>query len=170
MGDIVACTPFATWLRQQYPQSLIVWVAQLPYHEVLRGNSNIDAVLSPYCMTGWIWLKKFQVYDQLIHPTSCEKCQHGLIKEGKAGDVNGQNYYDLGSILSAHSRTAGCSFDEGDPEVPISREISSRVDRLELRPLRLYPHHLRRRSEGLAAHALESPHRSHHRRARIVHR
>ncbi len=66
MGDIVACTPFATWVRQQHPRSLIVWVARLPYHEVLRGNSNIDAVLSPYCITGWIWLKKFRrIYDQL---------------------------------------------------------------------------------------------------------
>jgi len=137
MGDIVACTPFATWLRQQYPQSLIVWVARLPYHEVLRGNSNIDAVLSPYCITEWIWLKKFQriydqVYDLLIPPRCCEKCQHALIKEGTAGDINCQNYFDFGSLLSAHSRSAGCSLDEGEPVVPISREIASRVDRLEL--------------------------------------
>ncbi len=137
MGDIVACTPFATWVRQQHPRSLIVWVARLPYHEILRGNSNIDALLSPYCITGWIWLKKFQriydqVYDLLIPPRCCEKCQHGLIKEGTAGDVNCENYYDLGSLLSAHSRSAGCSLDEGDPEVTISREIASRVDRLEL--------------------------------------
>ena len=83
MGDIVACTPFATWLRQQHPQSLIVWVARLPYHEVLRGNSNIDAVLSPYCITEWIWLKKFrhiydQLYDLLIPPRCCEKCLHAI--------------------------------------------------------------------------------------------
>jgi len=137
MGDIVACTPFATWLRQQHPQSLIVWVARLPYHEVLRGNSNIDAVLSPYCMTGWIWLKKFrriydQLYDLLIPPKCCEKCQRPLIKEGATADISFQNYYNLGSLLSAHSRSAGCSLDEGDPVVPISREIASRVDRLEL--------------------------------------
>ena len=61
MGDIVACTPFATWVRLRHPQILIVWVARLPYHEVLRKNWNIDAVLYPlpYCITGWIWLKKF---------------------------------------------------------------------------------------------------------------
>ena len=137
MGDIVACTPFATRLRQQHPQSLIVWVAQLRYHEVLRGNSHIDAVLSPYCITEWIWLKKLQrmydrLYDLLIPPRCCEKCQHGLIKEGTAGAVTVHNYYDFGSLLSAHTRSAGCSLDEGDPEVPISREIASRVDRLEL--------------------------------------
>jgi heptosyltransferase III len=137
MGDIVACTPFATWVRLQHPQSLIVWIARLPYHEVLRGNSNIDAVLSPYCITEWIWLKKFQriydqVYDLLIPPRCCEKCQHGLIKEGTAGDVTVHNYYDVGSLLSAHTRSAGCSLDEGDPEVPTSRETASRVDRLEL--------------------------------------
>jgi len=116
---------------------LIVWVARLPYHEVLLGNSNIDAVLSPYCITEWIWLKKFerfydQLYDLFIPPRSCEKCQHALFKEGKGGDVNSHNYYDFGSLLSAHSRSAGCSLDQGDPEVPISREIASRVDRLEL--------------------------------------
>jgi len=137
MGDIVACTPFATWLRQQHPQSLIVWVARLPYHEVLRGNSNIDALLSPYCITEWIWLKKFQriydqLYDLLIPPKCCEKCQHGLIKEGAAADISFQNYFDFGSLLSAHTRSAGCSLDEGDPEVPISREIAGRVDRLKL--------------------------------------
>ena len=137
MGDIVACTPFATWLRQQHPQSLIVWVARLPYHEVLRGNSDIDAVLSPYCITGWIWLKKFrhiydQLYDLLIPPRCCEKCLRQFTKEGTAGDVTVHNYYNFGSLLSAHTRSAGCSLDEGDPEVPISREIASRVDRLEL--------------------------------------
>ena len=137
MGDIVACTPFATWLRLQHPQSLIVWAARLPYHEVLRGNSDIDAVLSPYCITGWIWLKKFrhiydQLYDLLIPPMCCEQCLRQFTKEGTAGDVTVHNYYDFGSLLSAHTRSAGCSLDEGDPEVPISRETARRVDRLEL--------------------------------------
>jgi len=137
MGDIVACTPFATWLRQQHPRSLIVWVARLPYHEVLQGNSNIDVVLSPYCITEWIWLKKFQcicdrVYDLFIPPRCCEKCLRPFTKQGAGVDVNAQNYFDFGSLLSAHSRSAGCSLDEGDPELPFSRQTANQVDRLEL--------------------------------------
>ena len=90
MGDIVACTPFATWLRLEHPRSLIVWVARTPYHEVLRGNSHINAVLSLYCITEWIWLKKFQricdqVYDLLISESFCEKCREVFRKGGAAG-------------------------------------------------------------------------------------
>ncbi len=137
MGDIVACTPLATWLRQQYPRSLIVWVARLPYYEVLRGNPDIDAVVSPYCLTEWVWMKKLrwihdQVYDLLIPPRCCKMCQHGVIKEGAAAEVTSLNYLDFGSLLSSHSRSAGCPLDEGEPVVPFSRKIAGRVDRLKL--------------------------------------
>ncbi len=137
LGDIVACTPFATRLRQQHPRSLIVWVARSPFREVLVGNPDIDVVLSPFCITEWVWLKKFEpvcdgLYDLLIAPRSCMKCHHGLFKEGEAGKVSMTNYFDYGSLLSAHSQSAGFPLDEGDPVVPFHREFAAKVDQLKL--------------------------------------
>ena len=59
-------------------------------------------------------------------------CRRPYIKKPPPGGVTGENYYDFGSLLSAHSRSAGLALDQGDPEVPIPREIVGKVDGLAL--------------------------------------
>lgn len=137
MGDIVACTPFAARHRKEHPRDLIAWAVRTSYLDVLRGNSDIDALLPLHCITDWFWLKKFariadQTYDLLIPHNACNICKYISIRKNTALDVNESNYFDFGSLLGAHSRSAGYPLDEGYPTLSMSRRVKSRVDHFDL--------------------------------------
>jgi ADP-heptose:LPS heptosyltransferase len=137
LGDIVACTPFASRLRRERPRDLIVWAARSVYADVLRGNPDIDAIIPLCCFTDWIWLRKFErlwdrKYDLVIPGESCDKCKHRSGEQNKIWKVNQENYLDFGSLLGAFSRSAGYPVDEGEPLVATKKVSESRADLLQL--------------------------------------
>jgi ADP-heptose:LPS heptosyltransferase len=137
LGDIIACTPFAGRHRRENPRDLIVWAARSAYTDVLRGNPDLDGLLPLYCITDWILLRNLlcladKTYDLSIPPKYCEKCWRWCVKGDTPWNVNSMNYFDFGTLLSAHSRAAGFPLDEGEPSVPINERAPGRVDRLGL--------------------------------------
>lgn len=137
-GDIVACEPVAGHVKQKYPNAFILWVVRKPYQDLVKFNPNVDRVLTLCCMTEWIWLSKFKLFDRIVdlHFSGwrCARCLIGLNPNDDNSQVGFENYLAHGSLLSSFSQNAGLPKLNEAPTVRIPTIVSRNVDQETLPP------------------------------------
>ncbi|CUU08634.1 Glycosyltransferase, GT2 family [Candidatus Kryptobacter tengchongensis] len=144
MGDIIACEPVSRYLRAKYPDAHITWCVREEYEELINPNPYIDETLVVNCLTEWIELKRSSIFDKVvdlhIHGRICPTCDIPLNNINGKVIVTAENYYFLGSLLSAFSRSAGLPSIDGKPRVYITKQAKDKVDSLNL-PLKYIVFH-----------------------------
>ncbi|MCL4538604.1 MAG: glycoside hydrolase family 99-like domain-containing protein [Bacteroidetes bacterium] len=136
MGDIVACEPVARHLRSENPEAHIVWCVRKEYAELIENNPYIDETLIVDCLTEWILLSEGGVFDRVvdlhIDKRVCPICNVPLQKEDTGFVVNGENYFDVGTLLGAFSKGAGFPALVDQPRVYIPSTVVDRVNQVAL--------------------------------------
>jgi ADP-heptose:LPS heptosyltransferase len=136
MGDIVACEPVSGFVRQQEPDSFIVWFVRMPYREIVRSFDSVNSVKSVYCLTTWIRIKKFKLFDRVvdlhINDRICPYCRIPHLNSEGDVSVTLNNYFDHGSICEAFSKAAGLPTLSDQPRLNTSIAIKKRVNSIGL--------------------------------------
>jgi heptosyltransferase III len=133
-GDIVACEPTIRYLRSKYPDSYIIWFTSHRYSELLRYNPNVNKVVMLYCLTEWILLSHFNLFDAVynLHANerACPVCDILLRKKKGKTSITIRNYYNYGSLLSSFAQSAGLPSLNDGPKVYSSDRVIRSVDLL----------------------------------------
>lgn len=136
LGDIVACEPVARYVRQESPNSYVIWCVRGPYRELIDSNSYVDETLVVCCLTEWILLARTRLFDRIIdlhiQEKVCPDCSVPLKKPTGDKQITLENYFAFGNILSTFSRSAGLPSLQEQPRVYLSRSVASHVERLSL--------------------------------------
>jgi heptosyltransferase III len=136
LGDIVATEPVARYLRTQYPEAQIIWFVRRPYDALLAGNPHVDRVVSLGCLTEWIHLSRRGLFDVVVdlhaQGRCCPECRKPLRKQAGDLSINGDNYYEFGTLLQAFCRGAGLPPLSDAPRVYIPDAAVAAVDALRL--------------------------------------
>lgn len=56
LGDIIHAFPVVEYLKQRYPESIIDWVVELPFSELVKANPLVNQT---YCIRSKTWRKAF---------------------------------------------------------------------------------------------------------------
>jgi ADP-heptose:LPS heptosyltransferase len=131
-GDIVACEPVARYLKQTHSNAFIVWFVRKPYRELLDHNPHIDKVVTLSCLTEWIWLSRFNWFDLVtdLHMEGrvCQRCAIPLHKRTGNTEITRENYYHIGGLLSAFSKSAGLPELTDAPQVYIPESVRQTIN------------------------------------------
>lgn len=135
-GDIVACEPITRYLRHRYPTAYIIWFTGKRYGELLEHNPHIDRVMPLCCLTEWMLLSYFRIFDLVynLHPNArtCPVCELPLHKKTGDTSITIWNYYNYGSLADAFGKSAGLPQLKEGPRVYLSAEVEHAVDLLGL--------------------------------------
>ena len=136
IGDIVASEPISRHIRRHNPDACIVWSVKKSYRELIDTNPHIDETVIVHCLSERIRLSQSGLFDEIIdlhfHDRYCSLCRRPLRKNGTAGEINLENYFNFGGILSALSLSAGLPALDETPRVYIPAASVHRIDRLNL--------------------------------------
>lgn len=131
-GDIVACEPVVRYVKEKHPDALILWLVKAPYRDLVAFNPYIDRVLTVGCLTEWIWLSKFNLFDLVVdlhmEGRVCQSCKIPLSKRTGNTKITHDNYYNIGGLLSAFSQSAGLPELTDAPRVYIPESVRQSVD------------------------------------------
>ena len=111
IGDIVASEPFAYHLRKLNPRAFIIWLVDEKYEELVKYNTNINAVLKASCLTELIILKKvfsrfIKFYDLHVNMKTCTT--HRISNRNSINKtIDFSNYLNHGNLLQIGSMAAG---------------------------------------------------------------
>lgn len=133
-GDIVAAEPVARYLRERYPQEILVWAVRSPYRELVESNPHLDKALVLGCLNEWMYLWKglfSEVIDLHIRGRYCETC-YCLYSRSGAAHINLGNYYHHGNLLSVFCQVAGLPELQDPPRVYIGDRHRQKIDSLDL--------------------------------------
>ncbi len=136
MGDIVACEPVVRYLKEQNPDSFIVWGVKKAYRELIDGNPLIDLTVPVHCLSGRLLLMNSGLFDEVVDlhffDRYCSLCRRPVKKDHGSSGINLGNYFHYGSLLSAMAQSAGLPSLEEGPKVYIPQHSSEAVDALGL--------------------------------------
>jgi len=136
LGDIVACEPVSRFLKKTDPGHLLVWFVRKPYLELLESNPSVDRPFVIGCLTEWFWIRRFLNFDKIfeLHPEGrvCPWCNIPLRKRSGDRTIDGENYYNHGSLLSAFAKGSGLPDIPLGPSVNIGKEVAEKVDSIGL--------------------------------------
>jgi ADP-heptose:LPS heptosyltransferase len=131
-GDIVACEPVVRYVKEKHPDAFIIWLVKAPYRDLVAFNPSIDRVLTVCCLTEWIWLSKFDLFDVVVdlhmEGRVCQSCKIHLSKRTGNTKITHDNYYDIGGLLSAFSQSAGLPELSAAPKVYIPDSVRQRIN------------------------------------------
>lgn len=132
LGDIVACGPIASYLKECYPGAIVVWVTQGAYLEVATSTPDVDRVIVVECLRQWVsWRdeagKGVVIVDLHVSRKRCSHCGYKLKKSSGNLRINRYNYGYYGSLLSAFSQAAGLPALANGPRLVVGRHIEERI-------------------------------------------
>jgi heptosyltransferase-3 len=128
LGDIVACEPVSRYAKSEYLGHKVLWVVNKKYQVVLKGNHNIDNVISLGCLSEWIFLKKlvvlfsnYKIIDLHIDKRRCTKYQFKNRNKNRLG-ITLSNYYNYGNLLESFSLASGISKLNDKPKLYLNED------------------------------------------------
>ncbi len=107
IGDVLAFSPFAEYLKKQAPDSYTIWLINPRYNEVLQYNPYIDKVYAVQC-DGVVEkiknIKGVTLYDVRFNDNNfCPLCPSKKMAQKIDTNFNLENYYNYGSLLEIFS-------------------------------------------------------------------
>lgn len=135
IGDVVACEPISRYIKDEHPNSYVVWFVRDQYRELVDANPYVDKTWTVYCLTEWILFATTRLFDEVVDlhldGRMCPICGISLRKEGGV-KITFENYLQFGSLLATFCQSAGIPVVDGAPRVYISPDIVSKIDSLGL--------------------------------------
>jgi len=136
LGDIVACEPIVRYLKENCPNTFIIWGVKRTYRELIESNPNIDLTLPVHCLTERMMLINSGLCDEVVDlhfsDRYCSLCKNPLRKENNNSGINLTNYFNYGSLLSAMAQSAGLPALYDGPKVYIPQSAITKVDSVNL--------------------------------------
>jgi heptosyltransferase-3 len=136
LGDIVACEPIVRYLKNNNPNTFIIWGVKRAYRELIDSNPNIDMTLPIHCLSERMMLINIGLFDEIIDlhfsDRCCSLCRKPLKKDYNYSKINLKNYFQYGGLLSAMSQSAGLPSLDDQPKVYIPKSAIRNVDSLHL--------------------------------------
>jgi heptosyltransferase-3 len=137
MGDIIACEPVASEVRQRHPDGYIIWVVRKAFVDLVQYHPDLDGYLVEKCPGERVQLLKSGIFDVVynlhISHRKCKYCPEDPINP--IADQIGltfDNYYHRGDLLYMFSQAAGLPAMTADPKMYIPESIRQRVADLKL--------------------------------------
>ena len=137
LGDIAASEPIARYVRQQYPDSYIIWCVKRTFRELIDYNPFINETLVVTCISEWMRLMETALFDEVldlhIQGLACHVCRNPLMKK-QAGNpqITFNNYYNVASLLKVYCLSAGLPVLQEQPKVYIPQAVIRSVNRHRL--------------------------------------
>jgi heptosyltransferase-3 len=135
-GDIVACEPVVSWLRQQNPDAFIVWLTRPEYADLIRYHPEINDLIEIGSISEGEYINRSRVLDEVVdlHLNGKPCVAYGRLHRKTVGDptINTENYYHRGPLLHALGLSAGLPRIDTEPRVFVSEFAESTVKRLPL--------------------------------------
>lgn len=136
MGDIVACSPVATYVRRENPNAFIIWGVQDRFRSLVESIPNVDKVVELNCVKELNIISFLPIFERVIqlhlHGKTCVACRSSIKKAGDQKTITISNYYNIGSLLEAFSVGAGLPKLAGQPVLRIPKKSVEKVDSLDL--------------------------------------
>jgi heptosyltransferase-3 len=136
MGDIIACEPVVGYIREKQPDAFIVWALDRRFRELADSHPEIDYTLALECVSEWIWLAKSGLFGQIIdlniRGRFCPICGVPWIPKEGRHEIDYNNYFSQGSLLSAYTHAAGLPSLDEPPKLYLDDKVRIAVDHLDL--------------------------------------
>lgn len=124
MGDVLACTCVARFLKAKYPHSHVTWFVKSAYRDLLERNPSIDEIVAVTCLSEAMDAAEERIAEDpkavLVNlhfdGATCHKtgrCFRNLQNPA----VNTSTYFALGSLSESFSLAAGLPMVSGGPEL-----------------------------------------------------
>ena len=111
LGDVVASEPMVRHLREQCPDSLIIWYVKAQYRQVLKYHPALNQVSVLKCVRHWNRIQNLGLIDRVItghfDVYTCHGCGSRLQKLNGDRQIDYSNYLHHRNLLSVYCQSAG---------------------------------------------------------------
>lgn len=136
LGDIVASEPIVRQLRRDAPNAFIVWCVGAPYHEIADSHPDNNMTIALRFLSEWVILNKCGLFDKVIDlhlpGRICSTCKIAHHKTAGSHQINSENYYSFGNLLSVMAKNAGINVPTEGPLLHIPPGLLRKIDSLAL--------------------------------------
>lgn len=119
----MAAEPIIRQVRRENPRAFIVSYVGVAYRELMDSHPDVNMTVQLGCLTEWIMMKKFSPLDRVIDlhlpDRICTVCRIPLKKDVGNPQINTENYYSFGNLLSVMAQNAGIPVPTDGPTIHI---------------------------------------------------